>query len=43
MIMVMMDHIVAVAVVLIMLIAADHVKGASAGIQNLKIPYNLNA
>jgi hypothetical protein len=43
MMMVMMDHIVAVAVVLIMLITSDLVEGASAGIQYLLIPYNFNA
>jgi hypothetical protein len=43
MMMVMMDHKVAVAVVLIILIAADLVKSASAGIQNLMIRYNFNA
>jgi hypothetical protein len=43
MMMVMMDHIVAVVVVLIMLITSDLVEGASAGIQYLMIPHNFNA
>jgi hypothetical protein len=43
MIMVMMNHIAAVAVVLIMLITSDLVEGASAGIQYLMIPHNFNA
>jgi hypothetical protein len=37
------DHTVAVAVAEVILIAADLVKGASAGIQYLMILYNINA